>query len=144
MQTANLPEDVLVIHYTALAPGSPPLGRLRILAAIGCLLAAQDQSHNVNDLLTDVQARLALQSWLTREEASRFWQSVEDQIVSVRACEKHVLVGTRHLMDDLAALMSQPHRPRLADLDALWRAASVFTDQHIGKKNSSRGVTDEH
>jgi hypothetical protein len=144
MQTVNLPEDVLVIHYDALAPGSPPLARLQVLAAIGCLLAAQDQSHNVNDLLTDVQARLALQSWLTREEASRFWQSVEDQIVSVRACEKHVLVGTRHLMDDLAALMSQPHRPRLADLDALWRAASVFTDQHIGKKNSSRGVTDEH
>lgn len=33
MQAANLPEDVLVIHYTDLAPGSSPLVRLQVLAA---------------------------------------------------------------------------------------------------------------
>jgi len=33
METADLPEDVLVIHYTALAPGPLPLVRLRVLAA---------------------------------------------------------------------------------------------------------------
>jgi len=143
METADLPEDVLVIHYTALAPGPLPLIRLRVLAAIGRLLAAPGFSRSMDDLLVDTQVRPALQKWLESEEASRFWQSADGQIVSVRACEKHVLVGTRHLLDDLSALTSQPSRPRLADLHALWQAASVFVNQHLGQENNSRRVGNE-
>jgi hypothetical protein len=140
MQTANLPEDILVIHYAALAPGSPPLVRLQVLAAIGHLLAGQDRSHAVDELLMDAQARLALRSWLTSEEAANFWTFEDGQAVSRSACEKHVLVGTRHLMDDLAALTVQPSQRRLVDPDTLWRAASVFADQHLGQESNSRGV----
>ena len=143
MQTADLPEDVLVIHYADLAPGSPPLVRLHILAAVGRLLAAQDQSHIMDNLVRDEQARAALQKWLEGEEASRFWQSADGQVVSLRTCEKHVLIGTRHLLDDLSVLTSQPSRPQLADLDALWRAASVFVDRHIGQDSKSCGADNE-
>jgi len=143
MQAANLPEDVLVIHYTDLAPGSSPLVRLQVLAGIGRLLAAPSHSCSMDDLLAGAQARLALQQWLESEEVSRFWKFVDGQIASVRACEKHILVGTRHLLDDLSALTSQPSRPRLADLDALWLAASVFVNQHLDHENNSRGVENE-
>jgi hypothetical protein len=139
MQTVDLPEDVLVIHYTALAPGSPPLVRLQILKAIGCLMTDQDRVHTVNDLLTDTQARLALQSWLMGEEASRFWSIEDGLIASRRACEKHVLVGTRHLLDDWAIPTRQPSRPQLADLDMLWQAADVFVNQHAGGGRDFRG-----
>jgi len=140
MQATDLPEDVLVIHYTALAPGSPPLVRLQVLAAVGSLLAAQDQSHTMDDLIRGEQARAALQKWLESKEASRFWQSADGQVVPLRICEKHVLVGTRHLLDDLSVLTSQPPRPQLTDLDALWRAASVFVDQHLNQESDSPGV----
>lgn len=140
MQTANLPEDVLVIHYDALAPGSSPLARLQVLAAIGRLLAAGDRNHIVDDLLTDARAQAALRNWLASEEASRFWAFEDGQVASRRACEKHILIGTRHLMGDLAALMSQPPRPQLTDLHQLWRAASIFVDQQLGQESDSLGV----
>ena len=141
MQATDLPEDVLVIHYTALAPGSLPLVRLQVLATIGRLLAAQDQSHAVDNLVRDEQTRAALQKWLESKEASRFWQFADGQVVPLQTCEKHVLVGTRHLLDDLSVLTSpQPPRPQLTDLDALWRAASAFVDQHLGQESNSRGV----
>jgi hypothetical protein len=140
MQATDLPEDVLVIHYTALAPGSLSLVRLRVLAAVGRLLAAQDQSHTMDDLVRGEQARAALQKWFEGEEASRFWQFADGQVVPLRICEKHVLVGTWHLLDDLSVLTSQFPRPQLTDLDALWRAASVFVDQHLDQENNSRGV----
>ncbi len=143
MQTIDLPEDVLVIHYAALAPGSPPLVRLQILAAIGCLLAAQDQSYIVDGLVRDKQARANLQKWLESENATKFWKSVDGQVVPLQACEKHILVGTRHLLDDLSVLTSQPPQPRLADLDTLWQAAGVFVDQKIGRENNSHGVENE-
>lgn len=140
MQATDLPEDVFVIHYTALAPGSPPLVRLQVLAVVGSLLAAQDQSHDMDDLVRGKQARASLQKWLESKEAIRFWQSADGQVVPLRICEKHVLIGTRHLLDDLSVLTSQPPRPQLTDLDALWRAASVFVDQHLDQESNSRGV----
>ena len=143
MQTADLPEDVLVIHYTALAPGSPPLVRLQVLAAVGCLMTDRYHVYTVNDLLTDTQARLALQRWLMDEEASRFWAFEDGQVTSRRACEKHILVGTRHLLDDLAILTHQPHKPKLADLDMLWQAADVFVNQHVGEGRDFRGEENE-
>ena len=139
MQT-DLPEDVLVIHYTALAPASPPLVRLQVLATIGRLLAAQDQSHTMDNLVRGEQTRAALQKWLEGEQASRFWQSADGQVVPLQTCKKHILVGTRHLLDDLSVLTSQASQPRLADLDALWRVASAFVDQHLDQENNSRGV----
>lgn len=143
MQTAHLPEDVLVIHYTALAPGSPPLVRLRVLAAIGCLMTDRDRVRTVDDLLTDVQSRRALQRWLVGEEASKFWTFEDGLIASQRACEKHILVGTMHLLDDLAILKHQPSQPQLADLDVLWRAADVFVDQRVGGGRDFRGEENE-
>jgi hypothetical protein len=64
MQIVDLPEDVLVIHYAALAPGFPPLVRLRVPAAIGRLLTSQGQSWLIDSLLSDAPARLALQELL--------------------------------------------------------------------------------
>ena len=136
----DLPKDVLVIHYTTIAPGSSPLVRLQVLAAIGRLLAAQDQSHAIDDLVRDTQPRAALQNWLESEEASRFWQYVNDQVVPIQVCEKHILVGTRHLLDDLSVLMSQSPQPQLTSLDMLWQAASVFVNQHLNRENNLRGV----
>lgn len=94
----------------------------------------------MDDLVRGEQARASLQKWLGSKEASRFWQSADSQVVPLRICEKHVLVGTRHLLDDLSVLTSQPPRPQLTDLDALWRAASVFVDQHLDQENNSCGV----
>ena len=127
----DLPEDVLVIHYPALAPDSLPNVRLQVLAAIGRLFAIQDHGPPVDELVTGEQARSALQKWLASEEARRFWQLVDGRIVSRQICEKHVLVGTRHLMDDLSVLSSASPRLGLADLDLLWQAANVFVEQHL-------------
>jgi len=140
MQTAELPEDVLVIYYTALAPGSPPLVRLQVLAAIGCLLANQDQTHSAHALVGSEQTRAALQKWIESEEASKFWQSVGGQITPLRACQKHILVGTRHLLDDLSTIVFDSPRPQLPDLDTLWWAAGVFVDQHLNQESDSPGV----
>jgi hypothetical protein len=143
---AGLPENVLVIHYAALAPGAAPLVRLQVLAAIGRLLAMSEHGMDVphpyalDALLTDEQARTALRAWLAGEEARRFWQVESDQVTSRRPCDKHVLVGTRQMMGDLASLAFEPGRPQLADLDRLWQAAAMFAEQCTGQTGDVSGV----
>jgi hypothetical protein len=146
---AGLPEDVLVIHYAALAPDAAPVVRLQVLAAIGRLLAVSERSVDVphpyalDALLADEQARAALRTWLAGEEARRFWQVESDQVTSRRPCDRHILVGTRQMMSDLASLAFEPGRLQLADLDRLWQAAAMFAEQCIGQTGDVSGVENE-
>jgi hypothetical protein len=138
----GLPDDVLVIHYGDLGSSFPSLVRLQVLAAVGRLLAAQDQDHTIGDLAEDPQVRQALRQWLLGEQARRFWQCVDDQVVSLQMCERHILVGTRHLMDDLAVLVPESPLPKLSDLDMLWQATDIFVDRQLSREQDTYGVGD--
>ncbi len=125
-----LPKDVLIIRYVDLASG--PSIRLEVVAAIGRLLDAPGQSQPLSSLVSSPTSAQALLIWLSSDEASRFWSVKDDVIISHRRCEKHVLVGTRHLLRDLNTLASTPRPPRLTDLDTVWQAAAHLIEQtHI-------------
>jgi hypothetical protein len=126
---AGLSEDVLLIHYAALAPDATAHRRLRVLAAIGRLLNRGGESCFLQELCLEGDILRAIERWLEGEEGSRFWQLEEARIISLRPCEKHILVGTRQLLDDLSTVLAQPDRPGLADLDLLWQAANTFFER---------------
>ena len=123
-------DGVLIIRYADLSPD--PLIRLEVVAAIGRLLDAPGQSQPLSSLVSSPTSAQALLIWLSSDEASRFWSVKDDVIISHRRCEKHVLVGTRHLLRDLNTLASTPRPPRLTDLDTVWQAAAHLIEQtHI-------------
>jgi len=123
-------DGVLIIRYADLSPD--PLIRLEVVAAIGRLLDAPGQSQPLSSLVSSPTSAQALLIWLSSDEASRFWSVKDDVIISHRRCEKHVLVGTRHLLRDLNTLASTPRPPRLTDLDTAWQAAAHLIEQtHI-------------
>ncbi|RLC66060.1 MAG: hypothetical protein DRI48_05570 [Chloroflexi bacterium] len=125
----DLPEDVLLIHYAALAPDASAPTRLRVLAAVGRLFSQGKIDCSLQDLCQAEQVLLNLRQWLEGEEGSRFWQLEGTRIISRAPCEKHILIGTQQLLDDLLTLTAQTDRHRLPDLDTLWQAASAFVSQ---------------
>lgn len=135
----TLPQDVLIIHYADLAPGAPQNVRLCVLAAIGRLLDGISNC-TLNDLTGDRRVRSALRMWLVGEYAARFWRLDGDVISPLQVCNKHILVGTKHLLSDLAAEMHKPSGPKLADLDVLWQAANHFLDQRFNSKSDVGGA----
>jgi hypothetical protein len=126
-----LPDNTLIIHYASLA--SDPSLRLEVAAAIGRLLEGADQSYSLAGLASSPASIGALHTWLISEEAGRFWSVAGDVISILQPCEKHVLVGTRHLFHDLATLSALP-LPRLSDLDLVWQAAAQLVEQARGTK----------
>ncbi len=127
----NLPADILVIHYPALAQDASPHIRLSVLAAIARLFNQGEAVSSLRDLCQEEQALLGLKQWLTGEEGGRFWQLEGDRVIPRRVCEKHILVGTRQLLDDLSALVIPPDRFHLADLDAFWKAADELVRRRV-------------
>lgn len=125
--SSPLPEDVLVIHYTNLS--SDPLTRLQTAAAIGKLLDATDEPQRLSELSPSPASTQALRAWLDNKPASHFWEMDGGLVVAEQPCEKHVLVGTNLLLQDLGALSPAPRSPRLAELDLVWQAASRLIEQ---------------
>ena len=121
------PDDVLVIRYKDLSPD--PLVRLDVVAAIGRLLDTSSNSQLPSDLVSSPASAQALYAWLDREEARHFWRVDGKTVVVHRICEKHVLVGTRYLLQDLNTRTTMPHSPQLAELDLVWRAAARLGEQ---------------
>ena len=124
-------DDVLIIRYADLSPD--PLIRLEVVTAIGRLLDAPGQSLPLTSLASSPASAQALRVWLSGDEASRFWRVEGDVIVTHHPCERHVLVGTRHLLRDLNTLTSTPRPPRLTDLDLVWQAAARLIEQIYGE-----------
>jgi hypothetical protein len=122
-----LPDDVLVIHYADLS--TEPLVRLETIAAIGQLLTSTEESQQISDLVSASAPEQALICWLAQENPSQFWEMDERQIITKRACEKHVLVGTKHLLQDLAGREKVPQYPDLKDLDLMWQAVHQYLEQ---------------
>jgi hypothetical protein len=125
--TRNLPDDVLVIHYADLS--TKPLVRLETIAAIGQLLVSTQESQQISDLVSDSASEQALIRWLAQENPSRFWERDERKVITKRACEKHVLVGTKRLLQDLTELEKEPQYPNLKDLDLMWQAVHQYLEQ---------------
>jgi hypothetical protein len=126
----NLPDDVLLIHYPALATNVTPAVRLHVLAAIGRLLNQGVVNCSIRNLSQKEEILLHLELWLQAEEASKFWQFKDERVVSVKLCEKHVLVGTQQLLQDLSSWMAYPDRS-LREIDSLWQAATIFVKQRV-------------
>jgi hypothetical protein len=127
----NLPADVLVIHYPALAQDASPHIRLSVLAAIARLFNQGEAVSSLRDLCQEEQVLLSLRQWLAGDEGSRFWQIEGDRVIPRRVCEKHILVGTRQLLNDLSLLATPADQSRLADLDTLWQAADDLVHQRV-------------
>lgn len=120
------PNNVLIIRYAYLA--SDPVARLEVAAAIGRLLEGADQALSLAELVSTSASGQALRTWLNGDEARHFWRLDNGAIVPHRPCEKHILIGTRHLLHDLNILMNRPRPPRLADLNLVWQAASRLVE----------------
>lgn len=123
-----LPEDVLVIRYADLS--LDPLTRLQTAAAIGKLL--DGESQRLSELSSSPTSAHALQAWLENEQTKRFWRLDGGTIVVEAPCEKHLLVGTALLLQDLGNLGDLAHAPsfpELGEIELVWQAAKRLTEQ---------------
>lgn len=131
-------EDTLLIHYQDLA--SSPLTRLEVLTAIGQLLESPGEEHALGDLVNSPGAVQALRAWLIQEKPARFWNVEDNNIRLSNPCEKHILIGTRQLFQDLSMLEHVFSMPHLSDIDLLWQAAAKFVrSAHPPRVSSHEG-----
>lgn len=126
-RSSPLPDDVLVIPYARLSPD--PLTRLQTAAAIGRLLNVDGGSQPLAELSPSSASTRAIREWLAGEEAVHFWRVDGDLVTVERPCEKHVLVGTSLLLQDLSAVTNTTLPPRLEEIDLVWRAAGRLLER---------------
>ena len=119
-EPSPFPSDVLIIRYTGLS--SSPSVRLELLAAIGQLLGGSKAT--LSELALESKVADELRVWLASDEASRFWLLEGDRVIARLPCRKHVLVGTRQLLQDLHTYIRRPRQYGLDDLNLVWQAAA--------------------
>jgi hypothetical protein len=118
---------VLVIRYAELSPD--PLTRLQTVAAIGKLLDAAKEPQRLSELSPSPASTHALQTWLDDKQVDCFWNVKDGLVVANRPCGKHVLVGTKLLLQDLSTVIYMPRLPRVEEIDLVWQAAGRLIEQ---------------
>jgi hypothetical protein len=124
--SVSVPEDMLVIYYADLSPD--PSIRLQAVAAIGELLHSTG-SIDLSKLVPSSECEQTLLAWLAEEDSGQFWQIDGRRITEKRPCERHILVGTKLLLQDLAGLEQEPRWQDLENVDLVWQAADRFLKQ---------------
>jgi hypothetical protein len=114
-----LPEDILIISYPELAQEAER--RLHLLALIGVLLHASPGLYDARSLALAEQDWQALCSWLQQQKDHSFWQLISHRLQIIQPCEKHILVGTSLLLDDLRQYWLQPVVS--TTINDIWRIA---------------------
>jgi hypothetical protein len=114
-----LPEDILIISYPELALEAER--RLHLLALIGVLLHASRGFYDASSLALSEQDWQVLCSWLQQQKSAPFWQLISQRLQIIQPCEKHILVGTSLLLNDLSQcrLQSVAH----TTIDDIWHIA---------------------
>nr|BBH86550.1 hypothetical protein KTC_13010 [Thermosporothrix sp. COM3] len=119
----NQPEELLFLHYATLATTTQE--RLQLLATISALFNRPPGLYDGTALGLSPGAWPQLCVWL-QHNPSPFWTLEQQSIRIHRACQKHVIIGTGQLIEDLR--FSSPSRP---SFDDVWQAASLFIQQNI-------------
>jgi hypothetical protein len=130
----EIPSDVLVIRYTDLALDAAY--RLCLLRAIGTLLGKPVGFYTPAVLELFPDDWLCLQAWLEQDNASSFWHAESQGVLVIRACEKHVLVGTGQLLVDLKEIPQSEAITRLPSLDVVWMAAQRYVIGKVARPRS--------
>ena len=113
-----MPDDVLVIHYTDLAPD--PTSRLQLLSRIGKLFNKQRGLYSQLQLQLNDEGWALLCAWI-QGQPQPFWREEQGCIRVLTPCTKHMIVGTGALLEDLGQGIPEPDvRPTLAQV---WVAA---------------------
>ncbi len=118
----HLPEDILIISYPELAQKAER--RLHLLALIGVLLRASPGLYDAPSLAVSELDWQALCSWLQQQKNSPFWRLISRRLQIIRPCERHILVGTSLLLDDLSRCRLQPVAH--TTIDDIWYIARQF------------------
>jgi len=123
MRSMNVfPDDVLCIRYKELAAEAQQ--RLLLLHLIGKLLHKSTGSYTKALLQLDNDAWSLLYHWLEQEYAVPFWHAEYNKVIVEQQCDKHAIVGTGQLIEDLKILVYQ-NTPAYS-FDDIWSAAQYW------------------
>src|SRR6266566_8939686 len=106
----TLPEDILLIHYPNL--GISAGERLNLLGIISVLLDKHASFYTPAMLGLDPDKWDALHKWVSEGYGAQFWRVELHGIKISNVCEKHILIGTGQLLEDLRSTPVRISSPR--------------------------------
>lgn len=118
------PDDVLFIRYSELATSAEE--RLFLLRSIGLLFDKPSGNYNAELLGLQTSEWNSLYNWVAQNNASSFWQIASPHLEVIHVCNKHVLVGTKQLIEDLREYKG---KQTVQDtMDDVWIAAKYWVE----------------
>lgn len=122
------PDDILLICYPDL--GVSAHERLTLLGVAGALLGKPAGFYTPATLGLDPDEWDALHTWISEGHGTTFWQLELQGLRILQICEKHILVGTGQLLEDLRSSKVKKLSPR-QHLEKLWVAARHYAASEI-------------
>lgn len=116
------PDDVLLIHYKELASNARQ--RLLLLRLIGTLFHRSSGSYDVEALGLYNNEWSLLSNWIEQGNAASFWHARSQTLIVEQQCDKHVLISTGQLIEDMNAVEKQGMS--CFTLDDMWGVARYW------------------